>query len=693
MKHTKIFLPLLILFLLVSCTQNGLSAKAQNGVLDLRNWDFSKNGNVSLDGQWEFYWQQLKPPEDFLYETTAVPNNYITVPSPSWSVYKENNVPVNAHGYATYRLQILLPKNSEGKPLALKLKDVATAYRLYVDDVLLVSVGEVGTSATTSKPRYQTPLRTFFPRSEKINIVVHVSNFHYAKSGLWESFRIGKEAYIDREKFSAYAYDLFLLGVLIIMFFYHLGLFFLRKKEISYLVFALFTFVFAIRVMTRGEIFLSLVFPNIPFAWEVKTEYLSFYFAILLFYWFLYFAFRGSFRSWMLKTITAIVAGFSLVVLFTAPSFFTKTINYFQLFSLVSFSIMLYGIYKAIRSKKLGATTIFVGTLLFAITAVNDILYLNGISPIPEISPFGSFLFILTQALVLFIQFAGAYKNTEILSSYLEKLRTANARFVPLDVLKFLEKESVVDIQLGDSTKKNMSILVSDIRNFTGISESMTPNQNFTFINSYLNYVSPVVRKYNGFIDAYLGDGILALFPADSKDALEAGIQIQKEIQHYNIGERDSLQKKIQAGIGIHSGSLMLGTIGEAQRLSATVVSDAVNTAFRLEILTKKFGVPVIVSEPIKNSASTEHKYRKLGAIRVKEQDMPISIYEVLDVYDENEKNLKLQTLELFETAVNFFSRRKYNRAKQLFTQVLQANPTDTATLYYLNFFERKKVG
>ncbi|MCZ0900792.1 adenylate/guanylate cyclase domain-containing response regulator, partial [Microcoleus sp. HI-ES] len=165
--------------------------------------------------------------------------------------------------------------------------------------------------------------------------------------------------------------------------------------------------------------------------------------------------------------------------------------------------------------------------------------------------------------------------------SELEKIAAASARFVPREFLKFLKRESIVDARLGDSVQAEMTIMFADIRSFTSLSESMSPRENFEFLNSYLSRVGPVIREYNGFIDKYIGDGIMALFPNRAEDAVQAAIEMQHQVKIYNRHRQNSGYQPISIGIGLHTGTLMLGTIGEAERMESTVISDAVNLASR----------------------------------------------------------------------------------------------------------------
>ncbi|HYX05016.1 MAG TPA: adenylate/guanylate cyclase domain-containing protein, partial [Reyranella sp.] len=170
----------------------------------------------------------------------------------------------------------------------------------------------------------------------------------------------------------------------------------------------------------------------------------------------------------------------------------------------------------------------------------------------------------------------------------LQKTNLSIERFVPHAFLRIVGKPSIVDVELGDNKQETMSILFSDIRSFTTLSESMTPDENFTFINAYLERMGPVIRNHNGFIDKYIGDAIMALF-TNADDAVRAGLAMLETLAAFNAERRPAGQPPIGIGIGINSGSLMLGTIGEKQRMEGTVISDAVNLAARVEDLTKTY--------------------------------------------------------------------------------------------------------
>lgn len=203
-------------------------------------------------------------------------------------------------------------------------------------------------------------------------------------------------------------------------------------------------------------------------------------------------------------------------------------------------------------------------------------------------------------------------------------------RFVPQAFLSIVGKPSVADVELGDNRRRTMSILFSDIRGFTTLSERMTPDETFAFINTYLERMGPVIRDHHGFIDKYIGDAIMALF-TNADDALRAGLAMLAALDGFNAERRAAGLEPIEIGIGINTGSLMLGTIGEKHRMDGTVISDAVNLAARIEGLTKDYAAPMLISEFTYRELSDPEAsaIHPVDVVVVKGKTRPVAIYAV----------------------------------------------------------------
>jgi class 3 adenylate cyclase len=279
---------------------------------------------------------------------------------------------------------------------------------------------------------------------------------------------------------------------------------------------------------------------------------------------------------------------------------------------------------------------------------------------------------------------------TSRLREYIFKISQMNeaySRFVPNQFLEFLGKENFVDIQLGDQVQKEMSVLFSDIRGFTELSEGLTPKENFDFINHYLGYMEPVIRRNNGFIDKFIGDSIMALFHESVDDAIDAAIEMRKTLSKFNADRTDVGTTPIDSGIGIHTGNLMLGVVGGEGRIDGTVISDAVNLASRLEGLTKIYKTSIIISEDslIKLKNPGKYNFRFLDVARVKGKKEAVYIFEVLDGEPEEVRILKIETKELFGKGIDAYKNRKFKDAIEIFTEVVKVNPMDAAAAFYIN--------
>ncbi len=260
-------------------------------------------------------------------------------------------------------------------------------------------------------------------------------------------------------------------------------------------------------------------------------------------------------------------------------------------------------------------------------------------------------------------------------------------KFVPVQFLKLLNIEEYEQIKLGLCVEKTMTIMFSDIRGFTSLSEQMTPPENFNFINSYLSQMEPIIYQHHGFIDKYIGDGIMALFPTCADDAVQAACAMLKQLLKYNQGRQRAGYQAIQIGIGLHTGPLMLGTVGDQNRMDGTVISDAVNLASRIESLTKSYGTPLLITEATfsKLTDLSQYKIRVIDYVTVKGKTVTVLVYEVFDADSPESLNLKLETLADFEQGFKCFHNEQFEEARDLFEQIRQVNENDLAPLMYLN--------
>lgn len=665
---------------------------ARNGEMDLRQWDFVRLGNVSLDGEWEFHWKRLlasnPPPPVRNFNPGAIadvapPTPIIAVPG-LWNGFRadERSEPLSGIGYASYRLRLRLPPGVD--TLGVKMADQGTAASLFINGRRVIQSGTVGDSEERSRPYYLPGKATVTNLRPENEVILEVSNFSHYKGGAWENIRIGPAEKIDAEWNERQLFDMFVTGSILIMGAYHVGLYSLRRRDFSSLYFALFCFAIAVRILVTGQRFLIATYPTVSFEIWNKLEYGSIYVAGPVFAFFLQNLFPRLVHRFIPLLYTGIQAVLLLFVLATPIGIYGRTFVVFAgltvLLSAYSVVALAVGIYQ----KEGGAAAALAGFLCLFGTVLNDIIKtMYETSDLVYMAPYGLFIFIFSQAYILSLRFSNAFKGIEHLSEDLQRTNLAYSRFVPVEFLNLLGKSSVVDVHLGDQTHKDMTILFSDIRSFTEMSAKMSPKENFEFINSYLQVMGPIIRSHNGFIDKYLGDGILGLFPGNPEDALLCALGMLEELRHLNTFRVDSGHEPIGIGIGIHSGPLMLGTVGENERMDGTVISDAVNLASRIEGMTRLFHSNVLISGTsfarIPNQDRFAH--RTLTNLRVKGVKMPVTVVEVLTGYEPEQLEKFLSTREDFEKAFASFQARAFDSAAEQMEEIVRRNPHDRAAL------------
>jgi len=266
-----------------------------------------------------------------------------------------------------------------------------------------------------------------------------------------------------------------------------------------------------------------------------------------------------------------------------------------------------------------------------------------------------------------------------------QALLKAYGRFVPHELLRLLDKGSIVDVELGDQTQKDMTVLFSDIRSFTRLSESMTPFENFNFINSYLRRMGPEIRANNGFIDKYIGDAIMALFPSRPDDAIASAVAMQRKLVEYNEHRARSGYPPISIGVGVNTGKLMLGTVGEHERMDGSVIADAVNLCSRLETLTRVYGSAILTTGKTVKALSSKSRFsfRFIDRVRVRGKREAVLLFEVLDGESDDQRTRRLSYRSELARAHRMYFGRRFTEALRIFTELRRTNPDDPILKIY----------
>lgn len=630
-----------------------------------------------LKGEWEIFPQKLVLPFEKI-ETVA----YIEVPG-SWQL-KNRDIFPKPVGFGTYRLKIIFPKSAIGKIYALKLGHISSAYKLYLQDDLAYEMGKVGTSKEETIPAWKHDILVFSVSREEMVLTIQVANFSDGRfGGILQNLELGEVNLIQKAVNRKFFYHTSLATTLLILGIYHLVLFAFRKTDKHLLAFGLFALDIGIRTTLFGGHILQKL-GEIPYYLLLYMDYVTIYTAPALLSLYMHFLFPKEIKKKFLYIVFSITGIFllSLIILPSPEASLTRPVFHLLVILLIAFYILL--LTQAILRKRSMAIPFSLGFLLLAAFAIYDI-YQNRVGKANYQLPLGLTLFMFIQTYIVAKINTRFYNEALDISKKLQQINESIHRFVPKDALRLLNKTDITDITPGNQVQLNLTVMFADMRNFSQLSELMSPQENFNFLNSYLSQLSPIIRENGGFIDKYLGDGFMALFPSSPSLAFKAANDLQKVIHQYNEKRKRANYLPIHFGIGIHYGTVMLGVLGEAERLNVTVISDDVNLTSRIQELSRVFESPVLMSEVFFQQLTNvfDMDYRMLGQVRVKGKSKAVTIFEVLSARPEEEKEALALSKGIFERGIFHYLQKEYSRAEELFEKSLVIFPQDKVAMLY----------
>lgn len=521
-KKIKIFLYLLfpILFFTTCNKYEGFEKDmlASKGVMDLTNWDFDKNGSVSLNGEWEFYWNKLYDKSDFDLFKSPKKDGYIDVPK-VWNKFEINNEKISGYGCATYRLRVKLNKYFES--LALKVPHAATSIEIYVDDKLVSFSGIPGISKKTTQPGYYPHVIEFHPENSSFELILHVANFHNKDGGMWRGIILGTENQIRDIRENNLSLEFFLFGCILIMGLYHFGLYLIRKKEKSPLYFALFCIALTLRIGVTGEFFINKL---IDFDWEMlnKLEYISLYFAMPLFVLHTRSLFPDRIPNLMAKVLLIVALGFSFFVIVFPVSIFSHTKFIYEIFILVVGLILTSIIIHAFLRQIDGATAFLIGWIVFFIAIINEYFYQNNILDTGHYFAIGLLFLIFSQAFIISSRFYKAFAMTDELTEQLDYINTNLEKIVKERTKEISQQKEEIEIKNTELETQRKLVDITNAK-FRIIFEKSTEAQlliadkivdcnNATLLMLKINDKNELLRKHPiDFSPKYQPDGELSL--------------------------------------------------------------------------------------------------------------------------------------------------------------------------------------
>ncbi|GAA0376986.1 HAMP domain-containing protein [Bacillus horti] len=270
----------------------------------------------------------------------------------------------------------------------------------------------------------------------------------------------------------------------------------------------------------------------------------------------------------------------------------------------------------------------------------------------------------------------------------MEDVSKAYYRFVPEQFLKYLGRDSILQVKLGDQMEEEMVIFIANLRSFERMTKRLTPKESFAYMNAFYSVIGPIIRQNNGIINRYLSAGVMALFPQGAEQALKNAIAVRgrlEEILQSEEAQKDEVLKRTEIGIGIHKGPLMLGVVGEAERMEGNVISVDVNISLILEKYTEMLGASILLSDTAYAAIPTmdSYQYRYLGAVQFPEVRDPIVLYDVFEGDPQGLRGKKLVTKKRFEEGVLFYQEGRFLDARTAFVEVIKQNEQDKAAKLY----------
>lgn len=519
-KYFTVFLCLL-LFFLIHCNKEYATYKAEQGVLDLRNWNPESEPVISLDGNWEFYWNRLLTlPE--LANNKQTPN-YIHLPS-TWNNKIIDGEKLEGSGFATFRLKVLLPDTKNLPTFAIRIKPL-TNCKVFIDETELRCIGIIGTDASSSVPDTRPTFTSFSTKKDSLDIIIQVSNFHHKKGGFLYSVFFGTEQGLLKYVKNIRAKDNFILGFLLFAILYHIGLYIIRKSETLSIQFVFIIVCVFLRTASTGEKLLVDYIP-VNHSIYVAIEYITFFMVMPLVIQFINNMFSMKIPKVIVQISYIIGIIFSGITIATDTSFYSNLVNiYLPVFIIeliVAYSLVVVAYYH----KKENAIIILISFTFILITTINDILNTTEVFHTSYLAHYGLIFVIFGQSLFLLMRFVKAFKSIEILSADLKQINDDLENRI-IERTREIMEEKIMAIKANELKDKFIALLSHDLRSPIGnakmLIECSIDSDNESEKEMSRNYLKMAIESIDNSIE--MTDRILQFSQTNSGN-IEMNIQI-----------------------------------------------------------------------------------------------------------------------------------------------------------------------
>ena len=587
-------------------------AQEETGVENLPTFEIEdpailENSFIQVRSEADFFWGKFVLP----FDKTTQPDARVEIPS-NWNNYplseEAHNVTKTGLGSGTYRLRItnLYPNTRYSFPT---YKLAYTAFKIYAGPSMIYESGTPSAKWEKTESDQMFEAATFTSdKNGEVVLTFCISNSYYRKGGLRGTISLYEENSYKKQRIKDICTYSIFSGMLLIITIYCLLLFLLKKEKTP-----LYLAIMVLSILSRIDFstfpLIKYLLPGIPQALMFKIEFIAVFLipsAITLYI----DSLNKSVFRWIPAKIVAAPGLILLVLDFVCPiGISNRLVPIMQgyMFFVIFWDALMF-IISFIKKRTFEIGISFISLAIVAIGASSDIFFIENIPLLKGwdfLTP-SLVIFALCHIILLaFIQNRNYEKVIELNNNLIETNK-AYYRFVPQEFLELLSKKDITEVTLGEYKISKAAILSADIRNFTSTSEKLQPVQVFDMLNTYLHKVAPLIRKYNGIIEKFLGDGIIAIFPDSSEAALNCAIEMQEQM----IELREEFIQKgippIKIGIGVHYGNIIIGTGGNDDRMTEISLSDDIDIAVKTESQTKVYHHPILATYQAIRRAANE---------------------------------------------------------------------------------------
>ncbi|QEN03288.1 adenylate/guanylate cyclase domain-containing protein [Thiospirochaeta perfilievii] len=635
---------LILIFISISIP---LFSNVDKGEIDLRYYSFKGNDPISLAGDWKVSYK------NGLTEFSQVPG--------SW----RGNL-----GTVKYSLVV---KSSGVGNLLFSLSQINTQFTFYLNSELIASDRQ-------NRSMY-IPLT--LKKGDNL-LEFYITNNTEKFGGFRSTPYLGDFNKVLKRYEKNILRDTLISGASIIMFLFFLVLFLNFRNDKSTLFFALICLFLAIRgVVTNDKIIFNFI-PNLSYFWLNKLEYISIYIIPLLTLLFIFHYYKKSVLPRISLVMIGISTFFPLILIFTPPKIYISFLYLFYSFIGLSSLFIIINLSFCIKQKKEDSLRILVSIITLFIAAVFDSfnLFFNYFDF--QILPSSMIVFILSMSYIVSQREIRKIKKIENLTLENIKVIRYLSKFVPNAFVKTVGMGNISSIKRGDGVDKDMTIIFTSIIGFKKELKLYKAEETIGLLNRCYSLIAPIISDNGGFIDKFIDETVMALFPGRPEDAIKAVIEINKRLEKFNSS--NSFGKPLKMRTGIHIGSQTIGLVGDEKRVDATVISKVVNTASRINSFTEKISRDILISEDVYNKLENPSLYSTLfmGRVKLKGKQNFIGIYSLYT------KSIQ-ESDRLFSITMKKLEDSPLEKIEHVLMNILKIEHNHKPSKYFLNLIKKNK--